>query len=210
MGSIPQYNPSQTSNNTYLPFAVQYATSDAMDQNDIAIKDKRYADRFIYRKESDYPLDTTYTLPLAGIKFNSVNNSTLDYIVNWESSSGQSNRFQASSARSAVGITLNALHTALLRYSISNNLTISTFLQVNSFFLFISHLFQKGLPYRQIKLNFDLSGYMSSVLLPFAFSFLLPVYVYAIAYEKQEKLREMMKMVNFTTQKFLTYFTERP
>ena len=51
---------------------------------------------------------------------------------------------------------------------------------------------------------------MSSVLLPFAFSFLLPVYVYAIAYEKQEKLREMMKMVNFTTQKFLTYFTERP
>ena len=133
MGSIPQYNPSQTSNNTYLPFAVQYATSDAMDQNDIAIKDKRYADRFIYRKESDYPLDTTYTLPLAGIKFSSVNNSTLDYIVNWESSSGQSNRFQASSARSAVGITLNALHTALLRYSISNNLTISTFLQVKTF-----------------------------------------------------------------------------
>ena len=55
-------------------------------------------------------------------------------------------------------------------------------------------MFLKGLPYRQIKPNFDLSGRMSSILLPFAFSFLLPVYAYALTYEKQEKLREMMKM----------------
>jgi hypothetical protein len=119
---------------------------------------------------------------------------SLDYQVNWESDVQYSP--YGLDARSAVAVTINALSTALLRYSIANNLTLATYLQVTRY-QEVNINVEKGLPYRTIKANFDLSGLMCSILLPFAFSFLLPVYVYAIAYEKQEKLREMMKMVIF-------------
>lgn len=45
-------------------------------------------------------------------------------------------------------------------------------------------------------LNLDPTSLLASILFPFAYSFLLPVYVYDIVYEKQERLREMMKMVS--------------
>jgi hypothetical protein len=72
LGSIPQFDKNSftmtNDSESFLPFAVPYASSDEMDQNDIAIKQKRYNDRFVYRKSSDYPLDTTYQLPISGNK----------------------------------------------------------------------------------------------------------------------------------------------
>ena len=56
------------------------------------------------------------------------------------------------------------------------------------------------MPYIQQELSFDVAGFLSIILFPFAVSFLLPLYVNAIVTEKQERLREMMKMVRYWIQ----------
>ena len=137
MGAIPQYNrllPNSTSSNTHLPFAIQYPTSESMNQNEETVKNRRFKDRFIYRKSTDYPLDTTYTPPISGIAFKNVDNTSvsLDYQVYWEADIATGAfGLRSTGVRSVVGITLNALHTALMRYTIANNLTITTYLQVS-------------------------------------------------------------------------------
>lgn len=54
---------------------------------------------------------------------------------------------------------------------------------------------QQGFPYEDLPLNIDVGSFTATLTYPLIMSWLLPVYVYNIVLEKQEKLREMMKMV---------------
>ena len=73
------------------------------------------------------------------------------------------------------------------------------------------HLYLQPMPVYTSVTQIDISGYLLASMLPLALSFLLPgmkeiyfkfsikkVYVYHIVEEKQEKLREMMKMVGIS------------
>jgi hypothetical protein len=53
----------------------------------------------------------------------------------------------------------------------------------------------QGFPYEEQTLKIDLGSFIATLNYPLIMSWLLPVYVYNIVLEKQEKLREMMKMV---------------
>lgn len=65
------------------------------------------------------------------------------------------------------------------------------------------------LPYRNIAFHFDIGSQLAGLLYPFALSFLMPLYVYPIVLERQERLREMMKMVRersfLTTSRLLDF-----
>jgi ABC-type multidrug transport system ATPase subunit len=54
---------------------------------------------------------------------------------------------------------------------------------------------QQGFPYKDTALNIDIGSFMAALLYPLVLSWLLPVFIYNIVLEKQEKLREMMKMM---------------
>ncbi|ELR11324.1 ABC transporter A family protein [Acanthamoeba castellanii str. Neff] len=53
----------------------------------------------------------------------------------------------------------------------------------------------QGFPYEDLPLNIDVGSFTATLTYPLIMSWLLPVYVYNIVLEKQEKLREMMKMM---------------
>eukprot|EP00727_Mastigamoeba_balamuthi_P010040 m51a1_g5659 hypothetical protein (868) ;mRNA; f:894559-897621 len=53
----------------------------------------------------------------------------------------------------------------------------------------------KEMPEKSEKLPIDFGSYIFAYLTPFALSFLVPVFVYTIVHEKQQRLREMMKMM---------------
>eukprot|EP00727_Mastigamoeba_balamuthi_P009933 m51a1_g5562 hypothetical protein (816) ;mRNA; f:577506-581091 len=52
-----------------------------------------------------------------------------------------------------------------------------------------------GMPYRETGNAFDTGSWITAYLTPFALSFLMPVYIYTIVHEKQQRLREMMRMM---------------
>jgi hypothetical protein len=53
----------------------------------------------------------------------------------------------------------------------------------------------QGFPYEELPINIDVGSLTATLTYPLIMSWLLPVYVYNIVLEKQEKLREMMKMM---------------
>eukprot|EP00727_Mastigamoeba_balamuthi_P010047 m51a1_g5665 hypothetical protein (842) ;mRNA; r:913726-916709 len=53
----------------------------------------------------------------------------------------------------------------------------------------------KEMPAKTVLLPFDFGSFIFAYLTPFALSFLVPVFVYTIVHEKQQRLREMMKMM---------------
>eukprot|EP00727_Mastigamoeba_balamuthi_P013914 m51a1_g9145 hypothetical protein (836) ;mRNA; f:87108-90307 len=53
----------------------------------------------------------------------------------------------------------------------------------------------REMPVETETLPYDFGSYIFAYLTPFALSFLVPVYVYTIVHEKQQRLREMMKMM---------------
>eukprot|EP01101_Sappina_pedata_P005770 TRINITY_DN2721_c0_g1_i1.p1 TRINITY_DN2721_c0_g1~~TRINITY_DN2721_c0_g1_i1.p1 ORF type:complete len:858 (+),score=273.16 TRINITY_DN2721_c0_g1_i1:275-2575(+) len=56
-------------------------------------------------------------------------------------------------------------------------------------------VYDKNMPYISKAPTVDIGSFSLTLLLPFATSFLLPVYMFSIVLEKQEKLREMMRMM---------------
>jgi len=54
---------------------------------------------------------------------------------------------------------------------------------------------QQGFPYEEKPLDIDVGSFTATLTYPLIMSWLLPVYVYNIVLEKEEKLREMMRMV---------------
>ncbi len=68
----------------------------------------------------------------------------------------------------------------LVSFFLSPNITFDAFVQNFPFFLSI---------------NIDISGLLAAGLFPFAFSFLMAIFVFNFVSEKEEKLTEMMKMV---------------
>lgn len=103
------------------------------------------------------------------------NTTTFDYNVQVDTQLGVQPLY-------TIHTVINMMDTALLRY-----LTNNTLYQID--------IFIQGMPYLQQPLPFDIAGFMSIILYPFAVSFLLPLYVSAIVLEKQERLRELMKMM---------------
>ena len=57
-------------------------------------------------------------------------------------------------------------------------------------------IMEQGFPYQEAPLQIDIGSLLAALTYPLVLSWLLPVYVYNIVLEKQDKLREMMKMVN--------------
>ena len=56
----------------------------------------------------------------------------------------------------------------------------------------------RGFPYKKEPLKIDIGSLMAAMTYPLVLSWLLPVYIFNIVLEKQDKLREMMKMVRVT------------
>ncbi len=89
------------------------------------------------------------------------------------------------------------------------NKTIEVFLQVGRILTFFSKksvvlrkiyiwlsYMPKGFPYEEKAPSLDVGSFTATLTYPLVLSWLLPVFVYNIVLEKQDKLREMMKMVS--------------
>ena len=103
------------------------------------------------------------------------NSTTLDYVLQIDTQLGIQ-------PLNTIHTVLNIIDNAFLRYVTNNT-------------LYQMDVFVQGMPYLQQPLPFDIAGFMSILLYPFAVSFLLPLYVSSIVLEKQERLRELMKMM---------------
>jgi hypothetical protein len=63
--------------------------------------------------------------------------------------------------------------------------------------------FMQGYPYWQDPLSFNLNDIVGPTLVPFCLTFLLPVFMHTIIMEKENRIREMMKMMGM---KMSTYW----
>ncbi len=65
----------------------------------------------------------------------------------------------------------------------------------------------KGFPYEEKAPNLDVGSFTATLTYPLVLSWLLPVFVYNIVLEKQDKLREMMKMVSLLLMHIFSLYT---
>lgn len=163
----------------HMPFLLPYS-SRAKLQTEI----KSMKDRFSAALQSGGEIESFLAAPFAALAFSFRNVSTqgtphLSFELQREQQYPYIIAYQgdSSSELGVAGIILMA--SAWLVASI--NLVVKTLLQ--------------GFPYEDLPLNIDVGSFTATLTYPLIMSWLLPVYVYNIVLEKQEKLREMMKMM---------------
>lgn len=121
------------------------------------------------------------TCPQAAVIFNTVdiaslpNPSAIDYQVLIDTQLGE-NQFELEH------VMINMINTAFLRMITQNT-------------EWIIGTYAQPLPYVSQLPAFDIGSFLGLLLYPFAVSFVIAIYVNAIVREKQDRLREMMKMM---------------
>ena len=175
VGEITQLvNTSNTENITYTPWYYRWDNFD--DMNNYLETQKNY---WVQRQLANQRYPRCLTCPQSANVFNNIqttpNNISIDYEVMIDTQLGESPIVTWHTM-------INMMDTAFVRY-VTNvaDYEIITWIQ--------------QLPYIEQVPEFDIASFLSVLLYPFAISFILPVYVNAIVLEKQERLREMMKMM---------------
>lgn len=128
----------------------------------------------------DNPMNLTHVNPTGGYIFNSIDPSSfkIDVTLMYETSEFRTRWYPP---KSAVNMLLYTILNTFAKYVFNNE-----FFELRGYF--------QEFPSIQLKRDLEISSILAAFLFPFAFSFLFPVYVYGIVHEKQEKLREIMKM----------------
>jgi hypothetical protein len=161
-------------NITYTPWFQPWDSFD--DMNNELESQKNY---WVQRQLANQRYPRCLTCPQAATVFNNMvttpTNLSIDYSVMIDTQLGYSPIYTWHTM-------INMIDTAYMRLITGNsNYTIVTFVQ--------------ELPFIEQVPQFDIASFLSVLLYPFAISFVLPVYVNSIVVEKQERLREMMKMM---------------
>ena len=161
----------------YSPWYEYIAGEDTM-LNDI-LSQKQYWTEFAIGNQ-EFP--QCYTCPKAANIFNSLDfgsNATspkkIDYQVLIDT------QLDGSDAFSLEHTMINMIDTAFLKYATNINWTIVTWSQ--------------PLPYVTEIPAFDIGSFLGLLLYPFAVSFVMAIYVNSIVKEKEDRLREMMRMM---------------
>lgn len=96
-------------------------------------------------------------------------------------------------------VLINAIHDAFLKTVLN--------IYPNSPQLHLINAEVRTMPYN-LQTSFDIATILSTVMFPFALSFLLPVFVYHLVMEKQGRLREFMKIMGMKTSLYwcITFF----
>jgi len=184
-------------NGSYVPFFYQYANVSDLDSAMLKTKQNIWNSYSSSKKSKTTPYieqnlgyNTSVAMPLGAVLFNEVdpNNLVLNYVAMYEDQTFYED------------LAFNGLYSVIDTISIVDN-------------AFVQYVFSKdwaievsigGLPYLSTPLSIDVTGFLAVFLLPFAFSFLLPVYVYNVVHERQERLLDMMMMNGL---KMFTYWT---
>ena len=180
LGEIRQFvNTSDTDPvTTYTPWYEYIA-----DENDMLDDITQQKSYWVQMQLANQKKPVCYSCPFAANIFNSVefgNDSTspsnIDYQVLIETQLPDTNPFDLEHTL------INLIDVAFLRYATSNSeWTILTWSQ--------------PLPYVEQAPAFDIGSFLGLIMYPFAVSFVMAIYVNAIVREKQDRLREMMRMM---------------
>ncbi|KAM9956625.1 hypothetical protein ACTFIR_003351 [Dictyostelium discoideum] len=165
----------------YTPFFVPFASVENMDDKILAMKEN-----------ATFESLSSETLPLSALIFNdfNVNNRSLDYTIQCEEQS----RYSFYPYEAFVAFSMNTMTTAILNYFLAGNGTI-----------YKSNI--ATLPYYQQSTTIDIASLLGGSFYPFALSFIMPLFIYSIVYEKQEKLRDLSLMMGLKIRNywFMTY-----
>ncbi|EGC36362.1 hypothetical protein DICPUDRAFT_87445 [Dictyostelium purpureum] len=172
LGATPQTFEQFYKNQSYLPYYISFDNVNDM-ENEILLQKK------IMRDNQNNNNMFTNNLPTSALAFNSfsVQNQQLSVNISTES---QSRYLWGVSAQNLV-FTLNVLNSAFINYVYGTNVSI----QVNSV----------SLPSYSQSTNVDIASLLGGSFYPFALSFILPLFVFSIVVEKQEKLRDLSLMM---------------
>ncbi|KYQ94390.1 ABC transporter A family protein [Tieghemostelium lacteum] len=176
LGQSPQYQQPNTTD--FWPYSEQFSSRTSMMDDILSQKTQLISMR---RKGIRIPKEVLRNLPFAALTFN---------------------EFDPEQAKLSYEI---AIETQPL-FKLSNITDPSTYIFASNLLesAFLSYVFNKTiillaggveLPYTQNPPALDMGSLLGSIFYPFALSFLLPLYVYSIVLEKQERLREMCLMM---------------
>jgi hypothetical protein len=207
-------------NGSYVPFFYQYANVSDLDSAMLKTKQNIWNSYSSSKKSKTTPYieqnlgyNTSVAMPLGAVLFNEVdpNNLVLNYVAMYEDQTFYED------------LAFNGLYSVIDTISIVDNAfgkklpnrTLFWLISIIAHFslCIVQYVFSKdwaievsigGLPYLSTPLSIDVTGFLAVFLLPFAFSFLLPVYVYNVVHERQERLLDMMMMNGL---KMVTYWT---
>eukprot|EP01100_Stratorugosa_tubuloviscum_P008759 TRINITY_DN3648_c0_g3_i1.p1 TRINITY_DN3648_c0_g3~~TRINITY_DN3648_c0_g3_i1.p1 ORF type:complete len:851 (-),score=271.54 TRINITY_DN3648_c0_g3_i1:91-2613(-) len=154
-------------------FSNWYENSTELDKSIFDLKNYWEHDQRTYRCNS---------CPVSAFVVNNFTNIDLDYVVMVDEQLG---RHPDKSRVSSMNLIHQTFVTTIMN---SKN--------------WLIHVYEQSLPYVNSPPEADFSSIVATLLYPFAVSFLLPVYAYAIVLEKQDRLREMMKMMGMQMHAF--------
>ncbi|KAK5583708.1 hypothetical protein RB653_005306 [Dictyostelium firmibasis] len=165
----------------YTPFFIPMPSVDYMDSEILALKENA----------TFTSLDST-TLPVSAIIINDFNivNRSLDYTIQCE----QQSRYSFQPYEGFIAFSMNTMATAMVNYFLGGvNTTIKSEIST--------------MPYYQGSTTIDIASLLGGSFYPFALSFIMPLYIYSIVYEKQEKLRDLSLMMGLKIRNywFMTY-----
>ncbi|KAN0029592.1 hypothetical protein ACTA71_007723 [Dictyostelium dimigraforme] len=167
---------------TYSPFFIPFSSVEQMDNQILSIKEN-----------ATFTFQDSTTLPLSAIIFNSfdVTNRSLDYTIQCEQ---QTQYTLGTPPEAFIAFSMNTMTTALINYFLGGNDTI-----------YKSNI--ATFPYYQQSTTIDIASLLGGSFYPFALSFIMPLYIYSIVYEKQEKLRDLSLMMGLKIRNywFMTY-----
>jgi hypothetical protein len=143
-------------------------------------EEKLYRNSLRGVEEKGFRPSANHSFPFAVVEFEEVSEKRLAFSIAAEEQATQGFSTQAATALDRAAIR-SSLLSAWLKGVHAINVTISPSV--------------RGMPYTKMNMAFDPGSMFFGYLAPFAIAFLLPVYVFSIVHEKQQKLREMMKMV---------------
>ncbi|KAK5574544.1 hypothetical protein RB653_009797 [Dictyostelium firmibasis] len=182
---VDQYEIYVNNTNVYVPYTIELPSAKVM--NDIVLAKKQEVGT-----GSIGPL----TFPIAGIQFNDFkpNNYSLDLTITCE----EQYEYSYSLFKYNLIYTLSQIQTSFLNYLLNGN-GVVTKSQIST------------MPYYYESTPFDITSILGGSFFPFALSFVLPLFMYSIVYDKQEKLRDLslmmgLKMRNYWVMTFIFNF----
>jgi len=178
LGTIPQM-PVIYDNQTkftFTPYDYSYDTYGSMTESILSLKTE-----LISQRRKSFKIKDLDKIPLFSINFTDVDmeNLRLSYEIDVE---GQK-MFQYKSYQNPGYLIygMNLMMSALYNYGLGLNIAVLS----GSW----------ALPYEQTAPAIDIGSLLGGLFYPFALSFLLPLFVYSIVIEKQEKLRDLCLMM---------------
>ncbi|KAN0026827.1 hypothetical protein ACTFIV_007818 [Dictyostelium citrinum] len=185
LNEIDQYGIFYNNSNLMVPYTVAISSEQKM--NDLVLAQKQELGQ-----GSIGPL----TFPIAGIQFNEFNpqNSSLDFTITCD----EQQRYSYNSYENNIIYVLSEIQTSFINY-VLNGGGVVVKSQISD------------LPFYFENSSFDITSILGGSFFPFALSFVLPLFMYSIVYEKQEKLRDLslmmgLKMRNYWIMTFIFNF----